>query len=119
MPYRLEVRVGPRVEKHAFAELAEALDVLEQQARRLTGGGARRTPVRTRMRTYEPIEQVGARIELKGPQRLFPSLRAGVDVRGDGSVEAWSGGIRRTLIGQEAGEDAFAALRRVVLEMQG
>jgi hypothetical protein len=62
------------------------------------------------MRRFEPVQQVATRAELRGPGRL----RAGIDVRGDGSAEAWTGRLRRDVVTQEAGEDACAALRRVL-----
>jgi hypothetical protein len=60
-------------------------------------------------REFEPVAQVAARAELRGPRRL----RAGIDLRGDGSCEAWTGRLGRRPVEQEPGEDAFAALRRV------
>jgi hypothetical protein len=108
--YRVVVRHGPKVGKHDAATLDAALDVLEHEARAVAGGPRRRT-VDLRVRTFEPAQQVAARAELRGA-----GVRAGVDVRGDGSAEAWTGRIRRTLIEPRDGEDAYAALRRVLTQ---
>ena len=108
MAYRVVLRHGPKVAKHDAETLAAALDLLEHEARAVAGGPRRRT-VDLRVRTFEPVQQVAARAELRGG-----GVRAGVDVRGDGSAEAWTGRIRRTLIEPRDGEDAYAALRRVL-----
>lgn len=60
-------------------------------------------------REFEPAQQVALRAELKGPR----GLRAGIDLRGDGSAEAWTGRLGRRVVEQQAGEDVYAALRRV------
>ena len=41
-------------------------------------------------------------------------MRAGADVRGDGSIEAYRGKVTREVVKQERGESAFDALRRVL-----
>ena len=61
-------------------------------------------------RDYEPIKQVAARGELAGPGRV----RAGVDLRGDGSAEAYTGRWRKQLVDRHPGETAYDALRRAL-----
>ena len=73
-------------------------------------------PPGTRLRRYAPEEQVVARIELSGPQRRLPSVHAGIDVRGDGSTEAYVGRVRRQALDVGKSEDAIAALRRAVVQ---
>ena len=96
-----------------FAELNPALDELESRAKALSAGAPKRS-LNLRAKTYEPVQQVFGRVELAGPQRLFPRVRAGMDIRGDGSVEAYMGRVKRELIEQRKGETAFESLRRAV-----
>ena len=63
----------------------------------------------TLIRRLDPVQQVVARLELSGRE-----LRAGVDVRGDGSSEAFTGRMRRRLIEQRRDETAYQALRRTL-----
>jgi hypothetical protein len=44
----------------------------------------------------------------------MPRLRAGADVRGDGTIAVYRGRMRRELIECERGERAFDALRRTL-----
>ncbi len=111
--YTVTIRIGPKVTRERSETLSEAIDVLE---RRLTslGDEAKRGPQRAFMREYDPLAQVAARGELSGPGRLRPAVRAGADVRGDGSIETYRGKVTRELIAQERGESPFDALRRVL-----
>jgi hypothetical protein len=109
MAHRVVVRSGPRVERLDAASLGGALALLEERARTLART-SRRKPVELRFKTFEPVQQVAHRLELRGER----GLRAGIDVRGDGSVEAWTGRVRRRVVSQEPGEDAYAALRRTL-----
>jgi hypothetical protein len=108
--YTVTVRRRGKVERERHAERRDALDAIERLGREHEaqadaapfGGGV--------VRKIAPVQQVSARIELSGPGRL----RAGVDVRGDGSSEAYTGRMRRQVVEQRRGESAYQALRRVV-----
>jgi hypothetical protein len=106
--YTLTVRVGPDVERQRFDSLEAALDALEENLRALANT-ERRATIDLRYREFAPVAQVAARGELSGP-----GVRAGIDVRGDGSAEAFTGRIRRRLVDQEEGESPYDALRRVL-----
>ena len=108
MSWRVTVRNGPKVERRRAATLAEALDLLEAETRAVATT-TRRGTIDVRVRRFEPGEQVAARAELRGP-----GVRAGLDVRGDGDVQAWTGRIRRRLVEPGAGETPYQALRRAV-----
>jgi hypothetical protein len=109
-PYTLTVRSGAKVDKQRYQDLAAALDAMRERGRELEGGADARPVGGSLIRRIEPVQQVLARLELKGPD----GLRAGVDVRGDGSSEAYTGRVRRRLVEQRAGEDAYGALRRAL-----
>jgi hypothetical protein len=110
--YTVTTRVGSKVDRRRFDDLDDALAELEGRGRELAAG-ADAAPVEPKlMRRFEPVQRVLARLELRGPRRL----RAGIDVRGDGSTEGYTGRVRRRLLEQSGGEDAFAALRRALRE---
>ena len=113
MRWKLTVRSGPKVRRSSFDELDAALDALEDGARELVRAAPGRV-VNTKVKRFEPVQQVVARLELAGPERFVPSVRAGLDVRGDGSVEAYRGRVRREVIDPGRGETPYAALRRAL-----
>jgi hypothetical protein len=108
--YTLTIRSRAKVRKERYAELEEALAAVERIGGELSDGATERPVGGTLIRRFEPVQQVVGRIELAGPGKL----RAGVDVRGDGSSEAFTGRVRRSLVEQRRGESAYDALRRVL-----
>jgi hypothetical protein len=110
MPYTVTIRQGPKVTRERYAELDAAIGAVEEHGRELERGADAQPVGGSLIRRIEPVQQVVARMELRGPGRL----RAGVDVRGDGSSEAYTGRVRRRLVDQRAGEDAYGALRRIL-----
>jgi hypothetical protein len=102
-----------KVERSRYAELSDALDVAEEAAR-VAANSAPRKVVDAKIRQFEPAQQVITRVELAGPERVLPKIRAGLDVRGDGSAEAYLGRVKRELVEQKRRESPFQALRRVL-----
>jgi hypothetical protein len=106
--WKVVVRSGPGFRRLEAGSLDAALRLIEEEARVLAAGPGLES-VDLRYKTFEPVQQVAHRIELSGR-----GVRAGVDVRGDGSVEAWTGRVRRKLVEQEDGESPYTALRRTL-----
>ena len=105
------VRSGGKVRKQRHDDLRAALRALaaiESQGRELEQTADERPLGGTLFRRLDPVQIVVARLELSGPGRI----RAGVDVRGDGSSEAFTGRLRRRVLSQRDGESAYEALRR-------
>lgn len=113
MGWKLTVRAGARVQRSSFDDLLEALEALEASGRELARDAPDRA-VDVKLKRFEPSEQVIGRLEVSGPQRFVAAVHAGVDVHGDGSVEAYRGRVRREPIEVGDALDAFAALRRAL-----
>ena len=106
--YKLTVRRRGVTRRERFASLPEALAALEARLDELAPG-ERRGPERGLVRDIEPVAQVALRGEVSGP-----GARGGIDVRGDGSAEAYTGRLRRVLVERRSGESAHDALRRAL-----
>lgn len=105
MTITLTVRRTGKTDRTKHESLEAALAELEHALRRTE----RRATIQAFVREVEPVKQVVARAELRGS-----GVHAGVDVRGDGSAEAFTGRWSKRVVEQRPGEDAFAALRRVL-----
>jgi hypothetical protein len=107
--WKLTVRAGSRVEHERHDTLGAAADAARDRLTTLEPG-ARRAPARAFVREVAPADQVAARLELRGPGRR----RGGLDLRGDGTVAAWTGRLSKRVVEPERGEDEVAALARAL-----
>ena len=103
---RVTIREKSSVEHSDHESVAAAIDGLET---RLSRVDATREPTRVFSREIAPVAQVAARGELKAGR-----ARGGIDLRGDGSAEAWTGRWRREVVAARPGESAYDALRRAL-----
>ena len=108
--YTVTVRRGSKVDRERYGNVDDALEAIEREGRALEGTMRAQAVGGGLIRRFEPVHQVVARLELSGPRRL----RAGIDVRGDGSSEGFTGRLRRRLIEQRGPESAYDALRRAL-----
>ena len=108
MSWRVTVRIGPDVEQLRADDARRGARRVELNAR-AASNAERRETVDVRVRRYEPGDQVAARVELNGP-----GVAVGVDVRGDGAIQAWTGRWPAPRLEPEDGETPFEALRRAL-----
>jgi hypothetical protein len=110
--WTLRLRQGSQVTKRRFDSLEAALDGLQDAVD--TANPGRRDTARALFRDIEPVKQIALRAEIAGPQRFFAKVNGGLDVRGDGSPEPFTGRMNREVVDVRSGESAVAALRRAL-----
>ena len=113
----LKLREGPKVTRERCATAQELFDRVEVLADEMADR-ADRTPVKSMFRDYEAIELVHGRIEVSIAQGAFKHRRGGIDVRRDGSIEAFVGRASRTVVEPTPGETIPQALKRELLKPQ-
>jgi hypothetical protein len=107
--WTLTVRRRGAADRERFGSLDEALAALEARLDALARTERRGTE-RALVRELEPVQLVAARAELRGPGRR----RGGVDLRGDGTTEAFTGRVRRRVVEARPGETSAEALGRAL-----
>jgi hypothetical protein len=107
--WTLTVRHGSRVERERLETLEDAVAEMQRRAEEIRAEGPLEEV--SMLRDFAPADQVQARLEISGKGVLRPPT-AGVDVRGDGRVVAYRGGMRRQEIEPRRSETAFDAVRR-------
>jgi hypothetical protein len=111
--FRLTVRHGARVEKETYDEPAAALAAMEAWVERLQPQ-ARRRETQLLTRRIQPEAQVSARITLTAPGRGLLRPEAGLDIRGDGSLDPFHGAVRRQPLVKRRGETLYQAIGRAI-----
>ena len=106
--WKLTIRHGSDVDREGFDDLDQALAAAERRVREIKAEGPLADV--SMLRDFDPRAQVHARLEISGRGLVRPPT-AGIDVRGDGSVVPYSGGIRREELKPRRGGDAFDAVR--------
>jgi hypothetical protein len=111
--WTLTVRDGPRVGHKRFETPGEAIDAMERELDELAPT-ARRRAIQVPGKRFEATRQVAVRAEIAGPGGWLSGPRGGVDMRGDGSTEAYTGRLRRKLVELQPGETPYDGLRRAL-----
>jgi hypothetical protein len=110
--FSMSVREGPRfsrIRTNSIDELFEELAFHADEVSSRADGNS----VDAMFKTFEPVERVYGRIEIAGERKCLVSRdRAGIDIRGDGSLEAFIGRTNREIVEPLPGETVVAALRR-------
>jgi hypothetical protein len=106
--WKITVRAGSKVEHERHDTLEAALAAVRARVEDLRPRAGRETAQVFR-REIAPVAQVAARLELRGPGGPLRARRGGIDVRGDGSVEAWAGRLGKRVL---EGRDVVDALAR-------
>ena len=97
--------------REKFEQLDDAIAAMERHAKDIRSAG----PLEAKkvFREYEPDIQVAGRVEISTGGFLRSGREAGIDVKGDGTLVAYAGGMRRAEL--DPGHDGpFEAVRRAL-----
>ena len=108
--WKLTVRHGSEVSRQRFDDLDAAVEQARREIEELRAEGPLEKV--SMLRDFEPEARVHARLEISGKGLLRPPT-AGVDLRGDGSLIAFSGSLAREELEAEDG-DPFELVRRAL-----
>jgi hypothetical protein len=109
--WKLTVRHGSEVQHSSFEELDEAIAVMRAEAHAIQAEGP--LPAASMLRDYEARDQVNARLQIVG-KGLLSKPTAGVDVRGDCSLVAYRGALRRQELEPKGRDTPFDAVRETL-----
>jgi hypothetical protein len=109
--WKLTVREGSDVRRLKFDDLDEALE--EMKSRIETIAASEPLGKINAIRDYEPETLIKARLEITGKGLVRPPT-AGVDVRGDNSLVAFSGGVSRKELDGHTAAQAVASMREAL-----
>ena len=109
--WKLTIRNGSEVEHRSFEDLGEAVAAMRERALAIRSAGPAR--VVNSLRTFGPEDQVRARLQLSG-RGLLRKPVAGVDVRGDGTLVPFRGGMGRVELDPSRHETPFDAVRETL-----
>jgi hypothetical protein len=112
--WKLTIRNGPDVSHESFDDLDEAVAAMRARALELRAAAPPKTA--SLLGTYEPADQVRARLQLSG-RGLLRKPVAGIDVRGDGAFVPYRGGVGREQL-DPSGHDTPFDLVRETLEAE-
>jgi hypothetical protein len=109
--WKLTVRHGSDVSHESYDDLGEAVSAMRRRALEIRAEGPAK-PVAA-LRDFMPSDQVNARLELraKGFRR---KATAGIDVRGNGELVPYQGGLRREELDPSRHDTPFDVVRETL-----
>jgi len=110
--WKLTVRAGADVDHARFDDLDEAVAAMREWAFKVRAKGPPKTA--KLVKTFEPKDQVQARLELSSGGFLRRKTVAGIDVRGDGTFMPFAGGLRREELDPSDHDTPFDLVRETL-----
>jgi len=108
----LTVRAGADVDHAKFTDLDEAVAAMREWAFKVRAEGPPKTA--KLVKTFEPGDQVQARLELRTGGFLRRKTVAGIDVRGDGTFMPFRGGVTREELDPSTHDTPFDLVRETL-----